>query len=280
MTARGWGVVAVALVVAGVIAWRVRDSRLAPQHLAAQRARLDPAALRTRLAAGLERARHVRARPTPRPALPPPPSGSWPLQGLGALPHAGHDLVAPTCVLGPGALCTALADLIAGCDGGDADDCLAVGEYLADTPPRPLIANVFFMQACRIGDGGGCERFYALHEPSDAPCDEDAFACAWRAYRSHDPALADQACSLGAADACVVVAELATTDPDRARTYLERACQLGSAAVCMELGLRLAPGCTPGATQICYAPDPTQSEAAFQMACSAGWAAACDRLSG
>ena len=272
--------VALAVIVAGVIAWWVRDRGVATRHPAARGTRLDPAALDRRLAAGLERARHVRPRATPRPALPPPPPGNWPLQGLGALPRAGHDLIAPTCVLGPGALCTALADLIAGCDGGDAEDCLAVGEYLADTPPRPLIANVFFMQACRIGDDDGCERFYGLKAPSDAACDDDPFGCEWRAYRSHDPALADQACSLGAADACVVASDLAKADPERARTYLERACQLGSAAVCMELGLRLAPDCTASAAQICYPSDPTQSAAAFQMACSAGWTAACDRLPG
>lgn len=216
--------------------------------------------------------------PTPRPVLPPPPEGAWPLQGLGPLPDIGAGLSKPHCVLGPGAQCAALDSLIAGCDGGDADDCLAVGEYLADSPPRPLIANTFFMQACRIGDADGCDRYYRLRAGSDEPCDQDPFGCEWRAYRSHDPVLADQACSLGAADACLTASDLANADPERARSYLEKACQLGNAAACMELGARLGPGCTPTPTRVCYPEDAAESRAALEMACDAGWAEACDEL--
>jgi TPR repeat protein len=196
------------------------------------------------------------------------------MQGLGPAPNLGTDLTKP-CILGPGELCATLAELIAGCDAGDADDCLAVGQFLADAPPRPLIAHVFFTQACRIGDATGCERLDQLKPPSSVPCDQDPFACEWRGYRARDQSLLDQACSLGAADACVNMAELTKGDVARSRSYLEQACQLGNAMTCEELGHRLSPGCAPSADRTCYPPDPAEAAAALAIACTAGFETAC-----
>ncbi len=193
----------------------------------------------------------------------------WPKQGLGPLPEAGAKLLAP-CVLGPAELCATIADEVAECDGGDALTCMAIGQLLADTPPRPLIASVFFYQACLIGDPAGCQRYADLKPPSNVACDEDPFACGWRAYRSRDAALHEEACSLGVADSCIFLFESAKAAPERSRAYLETACQLGHAMGCMELGRRLTPGCITNAELTCYPADAAQAKAALAMACDAG----------
>ncbi len=197
------------------------------------------------------------------------------MQGLGALPDAGAKLLAP-CILGPPDLCATLAEHVAECDGGDALACMAVGELLADTPPRPLIAHTFFYQACRIGDPAGCARYADLKPPSNVACVDDPFACGWRAYRSRDAALHEEACSLGVADSCVELAEIAKADPERSRAYLETACQLGHPMACMELGRRLTPGCIASADRVCYPADAAQAKAALAIACDCGITEACE----
>lgn len=271
VTRRG-AVVVVAVLAVALIAWRLARSTKQPAR-PPRSIRLDVDAFRAEQAARLRRAKELAARPVAavRSAA---AAGTWPMQGSGPAPNMGKDLTTP-CILGPGKLCATLADLIDGCDAGDASDCLAVGQFLADTPPRPLIASVFFTQACRIGDAAGCERLDELKPPSTVPCDQDPFACAWRGYRSHDPTLLDQACSLGAADACLSMELLTANDVARSRSYLERACQLGNPMSCEELGRRSSPGCTPSAESPCYPPDPAQAAAAFAIACSAGLETAC-----
>ena len=272
---RRWLGGGIVLVVACVIAWwrlggpPVSDGE---RPARARSRRLDIAAFRATLAARLERARQLAARPLAQPSSSAPPSTPRsPLQGQGLLPNAGKNLADPQCILGPRELCASLEPLIDRCDDGDAPSCIAVGEYLADTPPRPLIANVFFMQACRIGDPDACARYEELRTPSDAPCDRDPFACAWRAYRAHDPDGLEQACALGVADACAFMVERTKADADQSRAYLEAACELGNPMTCAELGHALTPGCIASDQQVCYPPDPSGALAALEMACAAGW---------
>src|SRR5207302_7010626 len=120
--------------------------------------------------------------------------------------------------------------------------------------PRALIASFYFYQACRIGDAGACERYYGLREPSAATCEQDPFACGWRVLYGNEPARADEACSLGVADACAF-AGLHAADPAASRAYVETACQLGSPNACGGLGLALSDDCEPDDYTVCYEPD-------------------------
>lgn len=184
-------------------------------------------------------------------------------------------LVDPVCILGPAELCAMLDDPITDCDDGDGQACLAVGQYLADTPPRPLTALIFFVLSCQTGDQEACARVKAIKEGPARPCEKDVFACAWKAYKAHDLEKLDEVCSLGVADACSVLEWEFRGDPPRARAYLETSCQLGSAFACGELGRRLSPGCKPEPDQPCYPPEPEQATAARTIACEAGWEDAC-----
>ncbi|HUQ01913.1 MAG TPA: hypothetical protein VM261_05420 [Kofleriaceae bacterium] len=189
-----------------------------------------------------------------------------------------REMMEPQCILGPAELCATIDEPVSDCAAGDGRACLAVGQYLADTPPRPLIAISYFLYACKAGDEEGCKRMKEVKEPTDAPCTDDVFRCGWLAYRSHDPARLDEACTEGVADACswLITSYDRANDLERSRTYLEAACQLGSPMACNELGRRLMPGCKPEADEPCYAPDPAEAAEARTIACEAGFAEACD----
>ena len=181
-------------------------------------------------------------------------------------------MLEPQCMLGARELCAALADLAHGCDAGDADDCIAVGQFVEDTPPRPwIVAATFFMQACRIGDATGCERFEQINSIEPRPCKDDPLACGRRAMFTQDRQLNEEACSLGIADSCAHLAWIARNDVARARVYLERACQLGWAGACEGLARQLRPDCVPSETQQCWPPDPVAASAAREMTCAAGF---------
>lgn len=106
-------------------------------------------------------------------------------------------------------------------------------------------------------------------------CEQDLFLCAWQAYRRSDESQLDEACSLGVADACAVMFDKSSSDPERARAYLEAACQLVNPMTCKELGSRLAGDCVPALDHPCYQPDPAEAAKAFAIACEAGSEAAC-----
>ena len=238
----------------------------------ASRSRLDVAAFRARLAMQLQRAKQIAAR-QPEPVQPPATASAktWPDQGTGPVPDLGKHLIEPQCVLGPHELRTSLAPLIARCDAGDARDCLAIGQFLDDTPPRSGASIAFFRQACRIGDAAGCARVDELQSDAPAPCERDPVACSWRALRSNDRELHDESCSLGVAAGCAWMAMVTEHDADVSRGYLETGCQLGDPAMCMDLGRRLQPGCESRNDWACYEPDPEQARAAIEIACAAGW---------
>ena len=266
--------VGAAVVAALAIAWVVLGRHAHDEHARATRSRrVDVAAFQADVARRVERARKVVPAP---PATAATATSANKFFGKGVAPHLGIDQIEPQCVLGPRALCDALAPLITACDAGDARACIAVGEHLADTPPRPLIANAYFLQACRIGDAEGCDRLDALKGPVPDDCAADPFVCAWRAYRAKDqpelaqPAL-DQACALGVADACAYMANATKADVETSRAYFEAGCQLGSPMQCAELAHRLEPSCVSAPEQPCYPPDPAQAAAALAIACAAGW---------
>lgn len=195
--------------------------------------------------------------------------------GSGSRALRGNGLTNP-CVLGPAELCGLLTDMIADCESGDASSCLAVGQMLSDTPPRPLFALIFFVKACRAGDRTGCERVEFLKNGSGVvDCTNDPYACAWRAYRADDEPGLDEACTNGVADACAAMTSKYEDEPETARPYLERACQLGNPMTCEELGRRLSIGCVATPAGPCYPADPAQARASLEIACAAGWTKAC-----
>lgn len=284
--------IAVALaLVAGLIALWLRgsDMRAGPARAADEAAtrvsdaapaaaKLDVRAYVAAHRARMERAKRLaeeRKAVSPRPL----PAGGGSGSGsttAGAIKMKGRSLLEPSCVLGTAELCGLLAGVIDECDAGDGQACLAVAQYLADTPPRPLIAVTFFVLACRRGEEAGCER-NALVKSGAMPeaCADDPFVCAWIAYKAKDVERLDDACALGVADACAWMIEHYQDDAPRARAYLEMACQLGNPMTCMELGRRLSPGCTPAPDQPCYPPEPAEAAAARAIACAAGWKDAC-----
>jgi hypothetical protein len=179
-----------------------------------------------------------------------------------------------------------LAETGMDCADGDAQACLAVGQYLTDTPPRNLTAIVFFAAACKVGDEVACAREKEIKTPMTAPCLDDLFRCAWQAYRSQDLARLEEACTEGVADACswLIMKADDLDDLETSRTYLEHACQLGSPLSCQELGRRLDPRCRPERPRSedgqpmyfpCFPPDPDQAAEARAIACEAGFAEAC-----
>lgn len=269
-------VVCVTLGVLAAIGWRsrtpARDTSRADEVTASGsnpgRRALDVAAFRAQVQRLVERGKAIAGAKSPSAAG----SAAGPPKPRGTL--AG--MLEP-CVLGPAELCTLLAGLVDECDAGDGQTCLAIGQLLADTPPRPLIAIAFFVRACKAGEPTACERYEATRRDSGAPCEDDPFACGWLGYRSGDPAALARACALGVGDACSKLSMQSEADPVRAQGYLERACQLGVPMACEELGHRLSPDCAPTPTRVCYPPDPTEAQAALEIACAAGWQDACNK---
>lgn len=261
-----WIVAGGGLVAAGVLAWLLahRDTATPPPR--PHREPLDVEAFRAELSARLDHARHL----VPPPKPPAPPTRRWPDQGRGAIPGMGTYDLAP-CLLGPAEMCAALTPLVTGCDDGDASDCLAVGQFLVDTPPRPLIARTYFIQACRIGDPTGCERADELDPKSGLSCEQNAVACTLRGLVTHNPELLEDACTRGVADACSILSSFVEGDVDRARGLLARSCQLGFPLACLALGKRLSADCVTTESIPCFPPDPDQATAALAIARAAGW---------
>lgn len=181
-------------------------------------------------------------------------------------------VIDPECMLGPGELCTSLQDVIEGCDVGDAASCLAVAQYLQDTPPRPTRGVLMFLlAACKRGDAAACQRMEVLKQPFTGTCATDPTACALHSLRTQDRYQLGQACEAGVAETCAWLGKN-VGNADARRRYLESACQLGNAAACADLGRRLAASC---GGDDCFPTDAEQAAAALAIACAAGYADAC-----
>jgi hypothetical protein len=266
----------VAAAVAGVVAagaiaawWTLRDDepRKAPRNAAQPPARkLDVSAFRADVEKRKAKVEALRAREEPKPAEPAKPYEPPQASTMIAL------LVDPECNIGPGELCKGLEDIIRACDVGDAAACLAVAQYLQDTPPRPPRGVLMFLlAACKRGEQSACERVEALKQPFTGTCADDPIACATHALRAQDRYLLGQACEAGVAETCAWLGKN-VGNADARRRYLEASCQLGRAAACADLGKRLSPSCTG---DDCYAPDAEQAAAALAIACAAGYTSAC-----
>lgn len=262
--------VAVALGLGGWY-WHGRDPGR-PAPITGPSKRVDLERFRARVAVMRTRAAQLRVRRASAPAVRAPDGATGSRSARGGL-----SLLSPQCILGPADLCADLAGTVDACDAGDGAACLAVGQYLQDQPPMPLVANLFFHYACKRGEQAGCDRFAQLKAPTSAsspPCADDPSACAWRAYRDKDPALLDEACSLGVADACAWMMQHHEADPARARIYLESACELGNPMACLELARRLSPRCD----EDCYPIDRAQAAIAATVACEVGFDKGCALL--
>ncbi|MGE0400360.1 MAG: hypothetical protein AB7T06_26835 [Kofleriaceae bacterium] len=196
------------------------------------------------------------------------------MKGKGASKIVDRFLFEPECWIGSREVCAALVPLVDECYAGDARTCLAVGQYLADNPPRALMAMMFFYQACRIGDEAGCERIDDLEADARGDCAEDPWACGWRAYKKQDMDDLEESCALGATESCTWLA-WNTDDLDAERAYLEQACQLANRAACADLATRLSADCDADSDDHeethCLPIDEEGAAAAKRMACEAGW---------
>jgi hypothetical protein len=265
----------VAIAAIAVIAWRlVRDEPRARRR-AVNTSRLDVPAFRAELAARVRRAKGLAAA-RPATAAPTAPAGAprskaWDQKGKGPLKGVRDLLLEPQCWVGPMSLCEALQPLAEACADGDARSCIAIGQYLSDEPPRILIASLFFHAACRIGDEDGCKRLDALEPGAPGTCDEDPFACQWRAYKSNDPELHEQACSLGAAESCAMLA-FDEEDADKRLSYYEAACQLGHTGACDLIVQLVSPTCEGN---VCLPIDEEAASRAKVIACEAGYTDHC-----
>jgi hypothetical protein len=252
---RRWWTLFAAIVVA--IAW-CRGSRTASpsRDVPVRTRRVDATRFRAALVEQLTRAREVAARGDASTAE---PTGRF--MGL-----------TEPCLLGPAETCAVLAPLIDGCDGGeDARDCLAVGDYIATTPPRAMAGWVFFLRACELGDAEACARADQIKHPGGQPCADDPYVCAFRAVRNRDRHELDHACALGVSDACAFLNLWGDKEALLSRALLETECQLGAANACGALAMRLEPDCDRAVAEQCYAPDPAQAREARAIACAAGW---------
>lgn len=268
-------VIAGALIVVGLS--REREATVAKRRSSMFRPRrivLDPEKLRAHYRVAIARAKELAERT--RSAAPERwRDGKTPEERLTHAKPLVEGMLVP-CILGPADLCEALVDVTYACADGDARACIAAGQLLTETPPRPLVASAFFFYACKHGDAEGCARIEEIKHGTK-PCEEDEFGCAHRAFRAGDQAGLETACSLGFAEACARVGYIVEeTDPELARAYLEQGCQLGGTFLCKELGRRLSPGCEPEEDFPCYEPDPEQAAAAKLIACEVGLAGACE----
>lgn len=257
------GLVAAALALVGARACRDEPTPGRPTPTAARRADalrtprapLDVEAFQARERARIRRALELMAR-RPAQAAPRQPLSTPTLV-----------MVEPRCILGPAELCLSILDLVGDCDAGDGRACLAIGEFLEETPPRPLVVVTFYLGACRAGEPEGCAHLDRIHDKAGRrpTCEEDALACGWRGLIERDERLL----------ACATLVELHGDDPELERTYLQASCQLGNPMACSELGHRLDPGCRPDPDQPCYPPDPEEAAAARQIACEVGFTESC-----
>jgi len=254
----------VASVLAVVIAWQMRERAAPPleaPRAATARAttRLDLPAYRAqqlRLAEGIKRISISMAkRPVSRDA------------SVDAVRSAARALFSAfdPCDLGID-ICASIYAIGEDCVDGDAETCLALGQFLAGTPPHPMVAIMFFFAACRGGVAEACAKLDEAKQPMNRPCRDDPFVCATAAGRARDAPRLHEACTLGVADACLTLT-LIDEDPSHERGYIERACQLGTPRACLELAARLRPGCQPGPQRNCYPPDEAQAAAAREIGC-------------
>lgn len=182
-------------------------------------------------------------------------------------------LLTPRCFIGPTDLCEALVGPAAACVDGDASACLAVGQYIADTPPRSGIAHQFFKRGCALGDAEACARSKAPAAGEVIDCDVDLMRCARQARDQNDRVRSAEACERGVADACDYMMKESAIAGDRigVRDYLTKGCQLGSPMLCALLGQRLSPTCKGD----CLPPDAERAAAALAFACESGLDDAC-----
>jgi hypothetical protein len=266
----------VAVAAIAVITWRVVRDEPRTRRRATSQSRLDVAAFRTALAERVRRAKLVVANHASGPvASEPPRSRVWEQKGKGPLaPSMLRQLISQEteCWVGPAALCDALRPLLDACSAGDARSCMALGQHLADEPPRLLIAYVFFVDACRIGDEEGCRRVDAMQVHTS--CEDDPFACSWRALKNTDMHMHEQACSLGAAESCSFLAFEEKDDAKRV-AYYETSCQLGNTGACDVLAQLLSPDCDENETTLCLPIDEEAEKRAKAIACEAGFADHC-----
>ncbi len=272
-------VVAVAVVAAALIAWRLatcsdarsarpissRTTSVSMTTTGRPPRRLDVAAYTADVERRRQRARTLASARAER----------EPVDGTRKVARDLVQLIEPQCYLGSRDVCDELRPLVEDCSAGDGPTCLAVAELVGDSPPRMLLAVSFFYDACKHGVAEGCARLErARARELKGSCEDDPFACAFIAARSQDRALLEASCALGAGESCTMLAAR-VEDPLRSRDLAIQGCQLGNPIGCWALGVALAPGCVPQRDQPCFPADADESRRALDMACAAGWGEGC-----
>jgi TPR repeat protein len=157
---------------------------------------------------------------------------------------------------------------------------LALGQFVADNPPRATIAIVFFGKACDLGNAEACAYRKRIDEPLSR-CADDPFLCGWKAMKTNDLAMYEEACDLGAGDACSSVSFFGGDkqgDLVKSQLYLEKACQLGLPMACQGLADRLSESCESlegDVVRSCFPVDEALAASARAIACEAGWGDGC-----
>lgn len=260
-------VVAIVVAIGGVVAWRCRGGDKPARSVAKPRSgkvHLDYAAIRRERDARIAKARSLVARYNPK------------ARQRRSEPSENMYLVEPFCMLGPPETCLALVPLIEDCDDGQGDACLALAQYIAETPPHALIVPLFFWKACQAGLTEGCERFEKLKEPpSSCAPDDVSFECAWADHRSQDPVRQERACGLGFGEICLSLA-MVELDDERRRDFLEQACQHEARGGCFMLGRLLSAECDDGeGWDQCLPTDEESAAEARALACEGGFPESC-----
>lgn len=171
--------------------------------------------------------------------------------------NLARKMTSPACILGPAALCDALAEATAACVGGDRAACLAAARHVDRQPPYSSATVLLYGAACRLGDAEGCAAI-----AGDAPldCAVDIGRCTVAARK--DRAVLVSLCERGGADACAMVASLAWETPT-GDAYMIASCQRGGMPACAEAARRYARR------------DPVLAGIAAEVACEAGFDEAC-----
>ena len=151
----------------------------------------------------------------------------------------------------------AFAHYMSICTNAEAWACLRAAEILEDKPhlkPEPYIEIGLHQMACDLGGDKGCDRVRQAFQETDAACaSNDAEACMANAMlRLHN------------------FTEITYT-PGTAAEYFGKACELGHAPACTELGYQYALG-------MGIDKDPAQATRLFERACTEANAIDCNRI--
>lgn len=155
-----------------------------------------------------------------------------------------------------------------GCDLGDGEGCLRLGEYLLDRKEMPITAMKTFEFGCsRDEHAESCRRLGAAYFYGENGAQDIGKALFY----------ANKACDAGLSDACVDLAIMRVDGPEEARNpgeaeaFSRRACGAGGARGCVVLARLLKNG-------MAIEREPGEAEHVLNGACLMGMDLACQEV--